>query len=239
SKTEDGKFNQFDKGEKLGCGGYGIVYKATDRHNGKYYAIKSCDLTNLGDKEKFYVLQETVHLIKVASDYVVEYNYSWFQQNCLYFQMELCWGSLSDFLETKMNVFGRLQGQLMTDIELYISYEIFRELIECLEYLHQEQIIHRDLKPANVLITKTGISYTKNGTKNRRFVKICDFGLSKGFYEYRLAGDKQTPDKGTVGPYMAPEAIQDDYNHKIDIYSLAMIGADIFEIDKDNLQNFR
>ena len=49
----------------------------------------------------------------------------------------------------------------------YFMYQIFRAL----KYLHSAGVVHRDLKPANVLVNKDCE------------LKICDFGLSRGFEE--------------------------------------------------------
>ncbi|CAG2164564.1 unnamed protein product [Oppiella nova] len=109
----------------------------------------------------------------------------------------------------------------MTSIEFYISYQIFLELTECVQYLHKKHIIHRDLKPDNVLISMDGR------------IKLCDFGLAKDVDSidwYRMSKAKHTADVGPVD-YMAPEAQTYHYNHKIDIYSLSLIGAQIFDFD--------
>ncbi|CAG2169546.1 unnamed protein product [Oppiella nova] len=82
-------------------------------------------------------------------------------------------------------------------------------------------IIHRDLKPDNVLISMDGR------------IKLCDFGLAKEVYNlepYLMSTAKHTADVGTEN-YMAPEAQTKDYDHKADIYSLALIGAQIFGFD--------
>ena len=88
-------------------------------------------------------------------------------------------------------------------------------------YLHEKQIIHRDLKPDNVLISMDGR------------IKLCDFGLAKevvNIDSYNMSKAKHTADVGTVD-YMAPEAQTKDYNHLIDIYSLSLIGAQLFGFD--------
>lgn len=74
-------------------------------------------------------------------------------------------------------------------------------------YLHQSNIVHRDLKPLNVLLDDDFLP------------KICDFGLSKVFDQ------KITNTTGIGTPfYMAPEIINDsNYNHKIDVYSYAIL----------------
>ncbi|CAG2167142.1 unnamed protein product [Oppiella nova] len=83
------------------------------------------------------------------------------------------------------------------------------------------QIIHRDLKPDNVLISMDGE------------IKLCDFGLAKEVLncdQFLMSKAKHTADVGTVD-YMAPEAQTKDYNHLIDIYSLSLIGAQLFGFD--------
>jgi serine/threonine protein kinase len=41
----------------------------------------------------------------------------------------------------------------MTIFEYNFSSELFKEILECVNYLHKQNIIHRDLKPENILIT--------------------------------------------------------------------------------------
>ncbi|CAG2165648.1 unnamed protein product [Oppiella nova] len=86
-------------------------------------------------------------------------------------------------------------------------------------------VMDRDLKPDNVLITYDG------------YIKLCDFGLAKEVDSidwYRMSKTKHTADVGTI-EYMAPEAQTNDYNHKIDIYSLSLIGAQIFGFDINDI----
>ncbi|CAG2173575.1 unnamed protein product, partial [Oppiella nova] len=94
---------------------------------------------------------------------------------------------------------------------------IFKEILECVQYLRElnPPVIHRDLKPDNILLAKT--------VRNGRFFKICDFGLA--------TVHQHSSDKGDL-KYQAPEVGQGVvYNHKIDVYSLAIIAEkDIFEI---------
>ena len=79
-----------------------------------------------------------------------------------------------------------------------------------------QNIMHRDLKPANILFC--------DGKSNGIFFKLCDFGLAKF-----LNDDKtHTAHLGTQN-YMAPEVFSGKYDKQCDIYSLCIIGKDLFD----------
>ncbi|CAG2172358.1 unnamed protein product [Oppiella nova] len=196
-------------------------------------AVNGCQ-RNVDPKDVKYIMIETKHLIRIRSEFVIQYYYSWVENNCLYFQMELCFENLAKVLQIRQNSFGGQNKDAMTTrFECYIALEIFRELLECVQYLHENHIIHRDLRPDNVLIAM-------NGTKTQRYVKLCDFGLSKEAFStsgpHPMSAVPHTEDVGDPR-YQAPEAMGDDYNHKIDIYSLALIGIDIFEFNRKFFMN--
>jgi serine/threonine protein kinase len=100
----------------------------------------------------------------------------------------------------------------MIPIGYYIASELFKEIVESIDYLHNKSppIIHRDLKPTNILIA--------NGMSSR-FVKLTDFGLAT-FHEF----DEQSHSlsSGTM-KYMAPEVLTRKYDTKVDIFSLGVI----------------
>ncbi|CAG2167092.1 unnamed protein product [Oppiella nova] len=108
----------------------------------------------------------------------------------------------------------------MDCVEYLISCEIFRQILESVQYLHElnPQIIHRDLKPENILIAEN--------IRNGRFVKLCDFGLA---VEHITASQSHSKSKGTP-KYMAPELHQSKYTTKSDIYSLGIISMELFDI---------
>ncbi|CAG2172809.1 unnamed protein product [Oppiella nova] len=117
--------------------------------------------------------------------------------------------------------------------EYFISCEIFRQILKCVQYLHElnPQIIHRDLKPDNILIA--------HNVRNGRFLKLCDFRLATVHdkrIHYRTTR-KHTADIGDMR-YQSPEVGQGrKYGHKSDIYSLALIGGNIFDVDSTTVFN--
>ena len=71
-----------------------------------------------------------------------------------------------------------LDRYLMNDlyqINEYIVFIIFRQLVEGLSYIHDQGVIHRDLKPSNIFI------------KNSQ-VKIGDFGLARNTRSSNFVG---------------------------------------------------
>ena len=81
--------------------------------------------------------------------------------------MEFCEYSLKDIIVMK-NTFN----SSLNETNYYISCELFREIVECVQYLNSRKprILHRHLNPGNILITAE--------PNNKRFVKLCDFGIA-------------------------------------------------------------
>ncbi|KAG2382004.1 hypothetical protein C9374_005796 [Naegleria lovaniensis] len=103
----------------------------------------------------------------------------------------------------------------MERITLHQKIDILLGVAKGMNYLHSLKprgIIHRDLKPGNILL-------------DQHVAKICDFGLSKTESDTSSA----TTNIGTLF-YMANEMVEgkSTYNHKVDIYSFAIIMWELF-----------
>jgi serine/threonine protein kinase len=137
----------------------------------------------------------------------------------LHIQLELCSKTLKEIIKQLNEELNQKQAQPLTPIGYYICSELFREVLESVDYLHKQNIIHRDLKPENILITE--------GQKGR-FVKIADFGLAT-IHEFE--GQSHTKYKGTR-KYSAPEILNSSrYDTKADVYSLGVVVAELFNIN--------
>ena len=199
---------------------------------------------------------------ELKSDYIVNYYNSWTEQKYidnqfitfLYIQMELCEQNLKTFIE----LINELNEEKSEKLKYFIRSELLVEVIECINYLHSKNIFHRDLKPQNILIIVRknkrivklcdfGLSKVYENKKlitngeNNRFIKLCDFGLSKFCEE-----SQNTRGVGTLR-YMAPEVIDRDgnpaetlshYNLKSDVYSLGVIAKELFDL-KDSIEDIR
>ncbi|CAG2168184.1 unnamed protein product [Oppiella nova] len=216
----------FDQISFQGKGGFGSVYKVRDKTTDEIYAIKLIPFKDFDEEDTIKTLREMQNLVKVKSQYVVDWYQSWREAGLLFIQMEFCSQNLMDILKDKPQVFSRKSGDLMNLVEYFISCEILRQILESVQYLHElnPQIIHRDFKPDNILIADI--------IRNGRFIKLCDFGLAT-VHENSIHNKtkyKHTTDTRDYR-YMAPENLQGKkYNHKTDFYSVALIGGELFDI---------
>ena len=103
--------------------------------------------------------------------------------------------------------------KLESDHYQYFMYQILRGLL----YMHSANIMHRDLKPSNILI---------NADCD---LKICDFGLSRGFGEV----DEYLKKTAYVVTrwYRAPEVslLNKSYNQSLDMWSVGCIFAELLQ----------
>ncbi|CAG2109199.1 unnamed protein product [Medioppia subpectinata] len=228
NKSNDGNYKtQFLEMSAIGSGGFGTVFKVKHRLDDKIYAVKKVQFGAFSEEKKQRILNEVKSLAKLDSDFVVKYYNSWLESNHLFIQMDFIPQSLRSLLNDKPIVFDRLPDEEMNVFEYFISCEIFKEILECVQYLHEckPPVIHRDLKPDNILIDPN--------IRSNRIVKLCDFGLATNhdINSHTVSEYGHTFGVGTL-KYMAPEVhLGKQYNHKADIYSIYVIGEELFSID--------
>ena len=78
---------------------------------------------------------------KMDSRYVTEIFTAWlehYQDGQFYFfiLMEYCPDNLDNLIKQKARAFNREDSQPMSSLEFFISCELFKEMAECLQYLH-------------------------------------------------------------------------------------------------------
>jgi serine/threonine protein kinase len=142
--------------EKIGAGGMGEVYRATDSRLGRDVALKVLPDAFARDAERMARLEREAKVLaslnhpNIASIYGLEET-----NGTRALVMELVEGPM---LAERIK-----QGALSVEEALPIA----KQIAEALEYAHERGIIHRDLKPSNVKLTSDG------------HVKLLDFGLAK------------------------------------------------------------
>ena len=85
-----------------------------------------------------------------------------------------------------------------------------KNMLEALNYMHENKVVHRDLKPENLILASK---------KNDHDLRIADFGLAS----FVKDGELLKLRCGSPG-YVAPEILQDvGYNEMSDIFSAGVI----------------
>jgi tRNA A-37 threonylcarbamoyl transferase component Bud32 len=191
-------------GERLGRGGFALVYAATDERLKRRVAVKilRAELLEVaGARERFRREAEAVagmrhpHIIPIYAVGDAE--------GLAYFIMPLVEG-------------GSLAEQLARQprLDSAEARRILREAARGLAAAHRAGIIHRDIKPDNILL---------DGPERR--VVLTDFGIAKA-----LGGDTRgLTQTGTVigtPHYMSPEQASGEraIDHRADLYSLGVVG---------------
>ncbi len=189
--------------EKLGEGGMGVVYKATDLNLDRTVAIKvlAADLSrDPGLLERFRAeakAQAHLNHTNIASLYTL-------------LTVDGQTSIVMEYLE------GETLDQMLRRRGLIPSEEavpLFRQALLGIGFAHRMGIIHRDIKPANIMVNKYGV------------VKVMDFGIAKVLGGQRLT--RTGTQVGTVA-YMSPEQIRNKpVDIRSDIYSL---GITLYEL---------
>jgi len=196
--------NRYELLEKLGEGGFGVVYRGRDPMLERLVAIKElrADLTSdLDYIERFR--REARLAASLRHPNIVTVIEVGEQDGRYYLVMDyLPGGSLKD----------RLEGGKPLPMAQVV--ELLRPLAEALDYAHAKGVIHRDVKPSNVLFGEDGRPV------------LTDFGLVKSTKE------RSTTTTGKVlgtPEYMAPEQIQGgETSPATDLYALGVIAYQMF-----------
>jgi serine/threonine-protein kinase len=194
--------------DKLGVGGQGAVYKATDLKLGRTVVIKvippelSAKETNLRRFEREARLASSLDHPNICTIYDLD------EVDGLHF-------IAMQFVEGK-NVRQLVAGR---PLELKTTLLIGLQVAEALAAAHSRGIIHRDIKSGNVMVTSSGQ------------VKVLDFGLAKLLDETEAATSgihrTELTEVGVpygTATYAAPEQARGDrVDKRADIFSLGVL----------------
>lgn len=183
----------------LGRGKFGEVFK------GKMYysfdvAIKEIKMSNYQNlKNKIY--KELKLMTSINHQNVLKvYGFTCFNKSKIGLIMELLDTNLETFIKTNKK-----------RIKNHFKWNLIKQMIQSIKFLHERGIIHRDIKPSNFLLKKkTGI------------LKIADFGLAK--FEDEKSSFSTEGIKGTIR-FIPQEILNSDvpkYSQKSDIFGLGM-----------------
>ena len=203
--------------EKIGSGGMGEVYRASDERLGRDVAIKILKPSLANDQDCLRRFEQEARAAAALShpNIVAIYDIG-MHDGAPYIVSELLEGQT---LRERL-----LNGPIPRRQTLDYAQQIAQSLVAA----HEKRIVHRDLKPENLFLTKDGR------------IKILDFGIAKllssGFdSEAGEAGSiasmtTQTRSGSILGTvaYMSPEQLRGkSVDHRSDIFSF---GAILYEM---------
>jgi serine/threonine-protein kinase len=187
---------------RIGRGGMGVVYLATDLALERSVALKVLaeDLAKQPGFQRRFV-GESKLAASVDHPNVIPIYAAGEHQGVLYIAMRFVPGQ---DLRTLLREEGRLEPER--------AARLVAQVASALDAAHAHGLVHRDVKPANVLITAEDHVY------------LTDFGLSK-----RVAADSEATRTGMVLgtlDYVAPEQIRgQDVGPYTDVYSLGCMAV--------------
>lgn len=189
--------------EKIGRGGMGVVYKATDTRLHRPVAIKFLS-NGFSPGEEEYERFKTearasaaLNHPNIAQIFAIEE-----ADDDLFIAMEYVDGcELSEKIHPSM---PPADGEGLTG-----NIEIANQIAKGLWAAHEKGIVHRDIKPANIMIDSRGV------------VKIMDFGLAKVHGQGQMTQAGTT--LGTIA-YMSPEQTRgEEVDQRSDIWSYGVL----------------
>jgi len=168
------------------------------RTTGQEFAVKILEKKHIIKMGKVkYVTSERDILFQLNHPNVIKLHYTFQDDACLYFVMELApCGEL----------FEQIQKHGPADLSCARFYAA--EIVLALEYLHSKGIVHRDLKPENMLVAADG------------HIKISDFGSA-------TAGTEKHDSKMTfvgTAEYVSPEVLNNQSaSESSDLWALGCV----------------
>ncbi|MEO8905809.1 MAG: protein kinase [Polyangiaceae bacterium] len=194
---------------RIGEGGMGAVFRATDLQTKREVAVKTLLPEAAKDPSLRKRFEREAQILKKVEhpNFVRFVEYGDGASEPAYVVMEFLDGSALSKLLTN-------ESRLVPERALHIT----RHVLTGLQHAHQLGIVHRDVKPDNVVIVQE--------PEDPEFAKILDFGIAR-LAEPENAEKTKLTQKGEIfgtPAYMAPEQVRGDpIDSRADLYSVSVM----------------
>lgn len=215
--------------ERIGEGGFGIVFRATREADAVDVAVKVFRPqagNDSGDSLKRFQQEARSAMLIQHPNAIAIYDSGVSADGVAYMVMELLRGkSLQQELDEKYKLEARRALRICIDV------------CAALKQAHELNVIHRDIKPDNVFLCE--------GDGDHEIVKVLDFGIAKMTAPSKSMNLQSLTMTGAVlgtPAYLAPERLQGEtYDARSDVYAVAimlyqmLVGRVPFESESSNV----
>jgi calcium-dependent protein kinase len=192
---------EFEFGDELGRGAFGIVYRVKNKRTNEQFACKGINKKELKSVEEITDLVKELQMCHtvVGHENILPMHASFEDKETVWLILELCEGG---------ELFDRIidRGGHYCEAD---AASIIKAMLSVIAHCHSLGVVHRDLKPENFVF--------KSKDENAE-IKLIDFGLSAFFKP------KESLDELVGTPlYWAPEVFLQDYNKEVDTWAIGVI----------------
>jgi serine/threonine-protein kinase len=204
-------FGHYKISKRIGSGGMGEVYLATDVTAGRKAALKLLPMRFTGDAERLNRFQQEAHAVVALNHPNILTVYEIGEDHSTHY-------IASELIEGETLRQRLLRGE----VELSEAVDIAIQVASALAAAHEAGIVHRDVNPRNIMLRPDG------------YVKVLDFGIAK-LAEQEAPATMPKDEAlllvetnmglilGTV-PYVSPEqACGAPVDKRTDIWSLGVV----------------
>ncbi|KAK2707707.1 cyclin-dependent kinase-like 1 [Artemia franciscana] len=193
--------DRYEKLVRMGEGSYGVVYKCRNRETGQIVAIKRFVETEEDPLIRKIALREIRMLKQLRHPNIVSLIEVFRRKKKLHLVFEYC-----DF--TVLNILEKHPKGAPENL----TKKLIRQILQAVNFCHQNRCVHRDIKPENILLTKDGV------------VKLCDFGFARN-----LSPNESYTDYVATRWYRSPELLVGDvhYGPPVDVWAIGCVFAEL------------
>jgi len=190
-------FSRYEVFDRLGAGGWGVVYRARHKLMGRRIALKVLPPDFRQDTESLERFKrEAAALARLDHPHIARIYDADVEQNVPYLAMELIDG------EDLHKTLAARQRLSVAD-----TIRLGTEMADALDHVHRAGLVHRDVKPSNIIIRSTGEAV------------LTDFGIA-----FAASLPRITREMPGTPEYMSPEQVEGrTVDGRSDVYSLGVV----------------